>query len=195
MIDAARRAAPARASCRSLRASAIALLDPLLRREAELDDVVGDEAAGAAAAAGRRQARPLAGGGRSGPDAAVARDRRPSQAVGRQVGIGRAGAVQRRSGVAGIAVARSLGTGLRPVIWCQSVSPSVAPRLIAPSGASMPVQSRKLAAPWWTRTSNPSTQRSPRARAARTAECRLGGRRDPPRFADHPIHRPKGAAP
>ena len=60
----------------------------------------------------------------------------------------------------------------RPQDRCLSVClSSFAPRLIASSGASLPVQSRKLAAPWWTRTSNPSTHTQPRARAATRQRC------------------------
>ena len=63
--------------------------------------------------------------------------------------------------------------------------------------AAPPAQSRarKLAAPWWTSTSNPSDAHEATRERCSLERCAVVvGRRGPPRFADHAVHRPKAAA-
>ena len=156
------------------------LVDALLARVAELHEVIGDEAPGAAATARRRQPRPVATratarrASRGGPSepwvekpsavGSPARQRSAQPAHRARRRPARSAARRSPAGPAGSPAPRYQGR-LGPASgWdvCQFV-PSVAPLLIAPSGACIPVQRRKLAAPWWTRTSIPSAQRRPRA--------------------------------
>ena len=146
-------------------------VDLRLAREAHLDDVVGDETAGAAAAGGRCQPGALSrltGDRRSlAPSIAGARKHVDVRVLG--VPARRRSAASRGRRQRQPLVRREPASACELV--CQS-APSVAPLLIAPSGACNPVQIRKLAAPWWTRTSNPSTQLAPRAWAARRSGVR-----------------------
>ena len=128
----------------------------------ELDDVLGDEAPSrrGGSAASVRAAGVAASIG-SGLAARASRLRRP----------GRLGSWRRRRAQS---EHRRPDAGPAGTALGSFVSPSFAPLRIAPSGASRPVQRRKLAAPWWTRTSNPSTHRiAPLACCEHQAGCLL----------------------